>query len=260
MVTIIKNEQLTVPPLNDLIFLYFGAPGSGKTKLCDGMNDVLFIATEPGHEFTKSAVYKCACWDEFHTLVKFLREERAKGTLKYTAYVIDIVDNLATYCRDYICRQRKLSYPPSNDFGKTWAEIAQLWKNGITALAELGNVVFISHCTTRSIEIEDENGIKAEVDQFIPTFSGSKSAQFLDGIVNAQGYLTTDKKGQHILTFKKSATIAAKDRTDILSRYSFINIDWSNGKLGWQILNEAYIQACSKLNLKIESRRLNNGK
>lgn len=256
MINIIKNEMKTVPPLNELILLVFGSPGSGKTKLCDGMPGVLFIATEPGHEFTRSDVFKCNSWDSFIELVKHLKEEKArKQPSQYTTFVIDIVDNLASFCRDYVCHQRKLAYPPQNDYGKTWAEIAQMWKNGISALYEYGNIIFISHCTTKETDIEDENGLKVELDQCVPTFSGSKSAQFLDGIVNAQGYLSTDNKGKHIITFNKTATVAAKDRTNILSRFNAINIDWSNGKNGWQLLNEAYTLACQKLNLKIESRR-----
>jgi hypothetical protein len=133
-----------------------------------------------------------------------------------------------------------------------------MWKSGISVLADLGNIIFITHCTTRETEFENEDGLKIELDQFVPTFSGSKPAQFLDGIVNAQGYLTTDKNGRHCITFKKTATVAAKDRTNILGRYNSIDIDWNNGKSGWQNLDDAYTIACSKLNLKIETRRSKN--
>jgi hypothetical protein len=259
MINIIKKEQLTVPPLDELILLLFGQPGSGKTKLCDNIPNVLFIATEPGHEFTKSDVYKCDNWVAFEELVHYLRDQRSKGEVKYSAFVIDIVDNLSTFCRDYICAKKKLAYPPTNDFGKTWAEIAQLWKNGIAALAQLGNIIFITHCTSREAEYENEDGLKVEIDQLVPTFSGNKAAQYLDGIVNAQGYMSTDKTGKHVVTFRKTATVAAKDRTNILSRFPMINIDWSSGKTGWDNLNAAYQMACSKLNLKIESRRPKNG-
>lgn len=255
MINIVKNEQKTVPPLNELILLMFGTPGSGKTKLCDGIPNALFIATEPGHEFTKSDVVTCSNWDMFIEIVKYLKELNAEGKLTYESYVIDIVDNLANFCRDYVCKQKKLAYPPANDFGKTWAEITQMWKNGISALCGLGNVVFISHCTTRQVEIENEDGIKTELDQYVPTFSGSKAAQFLDGIVNAQGYLTTDKSGRHIITFKKTASIGAKDRTDILSKYSAIDIDWANGATSWEVLNNAYLVASQKLGFKVDSRR-----
>jgi DNA polymerase III delta prime subunit len=255
MINIRKSEQQSIPPLDELILLFFGQPGTGKTKLCDEIPNCLFVATEPGHEFTKSAVFTCANWVDFMNLIKHLKETSAKGCQEYTTFVIDIVDNLAAFCRDFVCAQKKLAYPPTNDFGKTWAEIAHMWKNGISALAAHGNIIFITHCTTREVEIEDESGMKIEVEQFIPTFSGSKSAQFLDGIVNAQGYLTCDKSGLHIITFKKTATVAAKDRTNVLSRYNAISIDWKNGKTGWQNLNEAYMIACQKLNLKIESRR-----
>ncbi len=139
MINIRKSEHQSIPPLNELILLLFGQPGSGKTKLCDGIPNALFVATEPGHEFTKSDVYSCRSWVDYMELIKWLKT--GEGS-KYHAFVIDIVDNLAAFCRDYVCGQKKLAYPPTNDYGKTWAEIAQMWKNGISALAAYGTDVF----------------------------------------------------------------------------------------------------------------------
>ena len=255
MISIVKNELKTVPPLNELILLLFGSPGSGKTKLCDGMPNVLFIATEPGHEFTTSAKMQCHDWNEFKELLTHLKNLKASGKSEYGTFVIDIVDNLITFCRDAICKRKNLAYPPTNDYGKTWAEISTEWKSSLIDLWKLGNVIFISHCTTKEIEFMDENNLKVQTDQYLPTFSGTKASQFLDGIVNAQGFLTCDAKGRHWITFRKSATVGAKDRTGILSMVPGIKIDWDNGKNGWQNLDEMYINICEKLSLKIESRR-----
>jgi hypothetical protein len=255
MIEIQKKEVKTVPPLNELILLLYGSPGSGKTKLCDGIPGVLFIATEPGHDFTTSPVFQCTDWKGFRELITHLQKMRAAGKPEYGTFVIDIVDNLITFCRDFICKRKNLAYPPTNDFGKTWAEISTEWKDGLIELWKMGNIIFISHCTTREVEFLDENNMKIETDQHVPTFSGTKASQFLDGIVNAQGYLVCNAKGQHWITFRKTATIAAKDRTGILSAVQGINIDWSSGKNSWQNLNEAYINICEKLTLKIESRR-----
>lgn len=255
MINIIKNDERSVPPLNELILLIFGSPGSGKTQLCDGIPKALFIATEPGHNFSKSPVYECRDWAGFRELITHLKGMRASGNAEHETFIIDIVDNFIGFCRDFICRRKNISYPPTNDFGKTWSEISAEWKEGLGELFQLGNIIFISHATTKEHEIEDESGLKTQLDQYVPTFSGTKASQFLDGIVNAQGFMTTDKKGRHWVTFKKSATVGAKDRTGVLSNLAGILIEWRDGKNSWQILEETYINLCEKSNFKIISRR-----
>jgi hypothetical protein len=87
-----------------------------------------------------------------------------------------------------------------------------------------------------------------KVDRFVPTFGGNKAAQYLDGVVNAMGYVSVDKSGRHVITFTKTATIGAKDRTGILSKCGVMPLDWS-------FVDQAYQQTASGLGFEIISRR-----
>ncbi len=257
-----------IPPFEELTLLLFAKPGMGKTKFASGCPGTMFIGTEPGQEFTKSAVVQCWNWTTFKQIIDEVTDKRIQikaGKLPleecpYTSFTIDIIDNLSAFCRDYVCSQRGLAYPPANDFGKTWSAITAEWKRELTRLMVLGPVRFISHCNAVSTEVEDANGMKVEIDQQTPTFAGSKAAQFLDGIVNAMGYIYVSKEGHHCITFRKTAGVGAKDRTDVLAGLGIIDIDWSLGKNPWQIVSEEYKKRAEENGLIVQSKKKGGSK
>lgn len=251
-------EIYTVPPFDELTMLIFGIPGSGKTRFCAGCPNTLFLGTEPGQAFTKARVLPLRNWAQFRDICHAISEGKKAGRDDISTVVIDIVDNLYLQCRDYICSQKGVAYPPANDFGRTWAEITKEWSNWLRALMDLVNVRFISHTTTRPMEITNDMGLKEEVDIHVPTFSGSKAAQYLDGVVNAMGFMLKNQNGEHCITFKQSPKVAAKDRTDILSKLGDIRLPPDpNG--GWAHVAKNYEVAAVKLGFKIMSTRRKDG-
>jgi len=251
-----KPTSYPVPLFREVTMVVFGSPGSGKTTFCAGDDRTLFIGTEPGQEFTTAAVVPCYSWQTFISIIDEVKAKRAKiraGELPleacpYVSFVIDIVDNLAAQCRDFVCAKKGLLYPPTNDFGKTWSEFTAEWKKKITELMLLGNVRFISHCSTEDVEVSADNGLNVQVNRWVPTFSGGKPAQFLDGIVNAMGYASVDKSGRHVITFQKTATVGAKDRTGILSKCGVLPLDWKT-------CEAAYNETAKELGMEVKSIR-----
>lgn len=251
-----KPKSFPIPPFEELTVLIYGAPGTGKTTFCAGAESTLFLSTEPGTEFLEAASVPVYNWMRFKEVLDELEMKKKaitdgkipKENWHFKSFVIDIVDNLSAQCRDWVCKQKGLAYPPTNDFGKTWAEITTEWRETIRRLMILGNVRFITHCTTQETETATEDNLVVEVTRHVPTFFGSKPAQFLDGIINAQGFCAVNKKGQHCITFKQTATIAAKDRTGLLASFGTLPLDWNTVK-------DAYAAKAAEVGKTIISRR-----
>jgi hypothetical protein len=246
------DTKIIIPPFDELTMMVFGRVGTGKTRFCSKAPKTCFISTEPGAEFSGAPFIDCPTWHQFILIVREIYEQRKAGTLQYNSFVIDIVDNLQAACRDYVCKEKGLDYPPENDRGKTWTQITRLWKEGIGKLMRMVDVRFISHTT----QMKDENmlasGMKQEVDIFVPTFTGNKAAQYLDGILNAVGFCTKQADGQHVITFKSRPKIGAKDRTDVLTYLDEIPIGLKDG---WQTVAKAYTEKAKELGYEIKSKR-----
>ena len=249
-----------VPPFDELTMILFGKPNAGETWFATGCPNSLVLATEPGQEFTKASVLKLYQHaDPWATLKNMLAEmKEMRGEIKegkrpladcpYTSFTVDIVDNLSDCCRDHVCAQDGLKYPPKQDYGATWAKVTREWKKVIGALHSFGNVRFLTHCNVETVEVPAEGGLYEEVDKRIPTFSGGKSAQFLDGIVNATGFIGVDKTGKHVITFNETATIGAKDRTDILCKLGVMPSSWVE-------VEKSYNNKAKELGFEIKSIR-----
>lgn len=251
-----QPNNFPIPSFDDITMLIFGAPGTGKTTFCSSGPNSLIFATEPGADFLNAAVVPTYNWETFKSAVAELEQTylavkskaMPKEAWQYDAFVIDIIDNLQASCRDYVCQKRGLQYPPTNDFGKTWSQITAEFKSELRKLMCMGGLRFISHATTQQIEVDSDDGLKVEIDRHIPTFSGSKAAQFLDGIVHCQGYCGVSKKGEHLITFRAGASHGAKDRTGLLAYYGVLPLKWA-------AVSEAYSNRAHELGRNIISKR-----
>lgn len=248
--------EIAVPPLEELTFLVFGTPGVGKTSLVAGRPDTMFISTEPGTSFLRVPSAQVRDWDTFENLVDELVHFKAAGDLPYKSVAIDIIDNLASYCLDAVCRAKGLNYPPENDFGKTWKQIRLVWEDKLRLLMDTVHVSFLTHCATEKREVRGKVGMK-EVDCVVPTFRGNKQAQYLDGIVDAMGYVHKNASGEHVINFQNLPASAAKDRTGILSSLGDIVIQspGADPRAIWQMLSDAYLNNAKTLGYKVESRK-----
>jgi len=256
-----RSEKFPVPPFDELTLLVFGPPGAGKTRFCSGDPKALFFSTEPGQEFTKSTVIDIVAWEGvpfqmddkgkirsgFKEGIKEVADDIKAGKYDYKGVVIDIIDNLNNMARDAVCKRKGLAYPPENDFGKTWSEVTREWREWLGALMRLTNVRFISHTRTQAVAITQADGIKVEVDRWIPTFAGSKAAQYLDGIVNSMGFMTKGPEDEFLITFRQTADVGCKDRTDILTQLGPMPANWAE-------VAKRYEDKAKEMGLSIVSR------
>jgi len=260
----LHREEKTIPKFEDLIIVLFGVPKIGKTVFCDNCPNTLFISTEPGQDFIKSPTVELRRWQwtdkerkyfesqnqpvppSFVDVVTELIQLKAQTNFPYESVNLDIVDNLSDMCRDYICAMKGLSYPPANDFGKTWGEITREWRGWIGKLMRAVPVRFISHCRTENVEMMMSNGMKKEVTRQRQSFSDTKPAQYLDGIVNSVGYVFMNPEGQRKIMFQTIDSVVCGDRTNILQKLGVLPLDWKT-------VSDAYREQAEKDGLKIRA-------
>lgn len=263
-----RREKVIIPPLHELTVLFYAEPGAGKTTLVTGNKKTFVIATEPGQKFMTCPVRQIARWAPdpdptvrakdlengrfaFTDVVAAIKYQRENKKLTYPCAAIDIIDNLYAMCLTYVCRKKGLDYPPEHDFGKTWKEIRTEWETQLRQLMTDVDVSFITHCATDTIEMVN-NGVTEEINRRVPTFKGNKAAQYLDGIINAMGFIFIGKSGKRYVTFSQDAKLATKDRTDILGKLGQVEI----GKdTGWDDLEKAYLAKAKEMGLEVKSNR-----
>lgn len=236
----------------------FGNPGTGKTRFFGGDKDCIFASTEPGQDFIKSRNVPITEWNLFKQLAVELANRKKAGNLDCSAVVIDIVDNLQAMCQASVCHKAGCEHPSDKkDFGKTWGEVTREWTNWIRGLLKITNVRFITHCRIEDIEITNANNLTEEITRVTPTFSASKAAQYLDGVVGAVGYFSKNKAGQHTISFNPTLNIAAKDRTDILSKLGVIVLP-ANPDEGFNFVSQLYNKKAKELGFEVRSKHSNN--
>lgn len=225
----------------------------------------MFLATEPGHDFTKSAVQRIYRWapdtrvlkpedegkrdkrPDFQSFVNQMYMAKRAKKFPYRSIVIDIVDNLYTMCLNHVCERKGIAYPPENDFGKTWKEVREEWERGLRALLDFCGVTFITHCTSDKVEVVSTTGIRKEIDRRVPTFRSNKAAQFLDGVVNVMGFVYKGPGGEYLITFQGDPALATGDRTKVFEALGPMKLDY-------KLVNDAYVNKAKEMGFKIKSK------
>lgn len=246
-----SRQEIIAPKFDKLSVMIFGIPGAGKTRFFDGDENVIFASTNPNQEFLQSRIVPIKTWGTFQQLTHQIYKEKQAGNDICSGVVIDIVDDLQVMCQDYVCAKAGVKHPNDRkDFGKTWSAVTKEWKQWLDALMGLTSVRFLTHCEKEKVEVVNEHGLKEEVMRFFPTFSSTKAAQHLDVVLNAVGYISQSRDGRHCLTFKQQSTVAAKDRTDILSSFGDIFLP-TNPRESFNYVSRIYQEQAQKMGIRL---------
>lgn len=126
----------------------FGPPKAGKTTWAAGFPNVIFLATESGHNALP--VYKV----DIDTWPKFVEacRELAAGDHEFKNVAIDTVDNLWALCRQHVCEKHKVEHEADLAYGRGHALILGEFSRVLTRLSMLPlGLVLISHATNQEI-------------------------------------------------------------------------------------------------------------
>lgn len=140
------------PTINSIRFLLYGKPKIGKTHICAGFPDTLFLATEKG--YGAQTIYKVDIekWEDFEEAIKLI----LKGTHKFKFIIIDTLDELLKLCEQYVCKKLDVDHISDATHGKGYDKFRTFFDAAINPLfmSKYG-LIFTSH--TKEMEIRDGN-------------------------------------------------------------------------------------------------------
>ena len=160
-----KKKERQSFHFQELIHLYYGAPGVGKTTFASELpEDNLFIATEDGQRALEVFNVRIDTWEEFLKVISAF--EKGEGE-NFRSITIDTVDNLMNFCEDYVCKKHRITHMSDEEWGKGWSALKNEFKRAISLIQKLKKgIVFISHA--KEVEVKTRS---LKINKWIPTFS-----------------------------------------------------------------------------------------
>ncbi len=206
------NKAKGATNFQELLQLYYGAPGVGKTTFASNLpKPNLFLATEDGQRALEAYVTKINSWKDFLDVIELL--ESGEGE-KFYSVTIDTVDNLFWFCENHICKVNRIDHMSDAEWGKGWSFLKKEFKMATQRLQDLGiGVIFISHA--KEVEVKRRS---LKIDRWVPTF-GKQCREIILPLVDEMFYFaveerTEDKKfiNERLVFCHPGESWEAKDR------------------------------------------------
>jgi hypothetical protein len=144
----------------ELVSLFYGRPGIGKTTVGASFPDAVLFSCERVSPAIRAADFNAEAggvkdWTIFREGVKLL--EKSKGRFK--TVVIDTVEAAYRHCFRYVCAERGVEHPPEKDYGRVWNAIKAEFAEQMDRIARTGRgIVFTAHA--KEVEITSHSGEK----------------------------------------------------------------------------------------------------
>lgn len=204
------SKTAPVKDLSSQTILIYGPPGIGKSTLASSFDNALFLATEAGLNHLEVYQKPVPTWETFLNDCKDI----AKGNHQYSTIVIDTIDNLHRFCRDYIRNKHGFAHEQDLSFGKGYDLTKDEFLRTLTKLSLLPyGLVFISHA--EFVEIKTRT---ATITKAVPTLQRNARqiiVTMCDVILYCES-ITTDNGEARIMRTKPSENWEAKDRSGML--------------------------------------------
>lgn len=219
--------------LSELVWMLYGPPGIGKSTFFSKIKGALFLHTDPGLRFIKTAKKPILSWKQFKEVTESIVARPPDGC---NMVIIDTADLLFRMCRQFVCKKRNIEHVSDEEWGKGHDMLRDEFELPIAQLTGLSNkgigLAFISH--SKEIEIR---GRTVRTSKTVPALPGAahKIITPLCDIIGYAGYSVgkADKSGgmPRIIHFDPDETVEAKDRTGLLPARCKLDFDEVSGHL-----------------------------
>lgn len=192
-----ENKKVLRDSTQALKLWVYGKPNIGKTTFANQFPDTLMLNTDGNYKFVDSPVVAIGgenAWEDFVTIIKELLQDKHT----YKTIVIDLVEDLYQYCRDYYLKQLKIVHEADLGYGKGYDIIRNNFLIALRILCNSKyNIVLCSH--EQEVSIKDRVGRETTV--FKPNLNDKVSTK-VSGMVELTGRLysetETDESGNEV--------------------------------------------------------------
>ena len=184
-----KNEKVMRDGTKTIKMWIYGEPNIGKTTFANKFPDVLMINTDGNYKYVDAPVItlidgKHEPWENFLSIV----DEIIKGNHTFKTIVVDLLEDVYQYCRNYYCKKLKIDHESELGFAKGYDIIRNAFLIALRQLANSNyNIIFISH--------EDTQTIKDRIGRETTTYKtplADKVAKKVAGMVEITGRIKCD--------------------------------------------------------------------
>ena len=231
-----KSEKNT--NLSDQVILVYGRPKIGKSTLCSYFDDAVFLATEPGLNHLEVNKVNITSWKKFLEACA----ELAGGKHNFKTVIVDTVDNLITYCSDYVCTENNIDHPSELPHGKGWSMVTTELKRAVIKLAALPyGLIMVSHAKQEEIETKTK-----KYNRFSPDLSGKNKSVVLNmqDIILFMDSGMKDGEEVGIVRTKPSLFWDAGDKSKLLAPE--IMFPLANPKVAYDKIKQAFSKPTTK--------------
>ena len=205
MLPVEKSKK--VMELDKQVILIYGRAKIGKSTLASHFDKPLFLATEAGLNQLEVFKVNITSWETFLSACK----EIAEGKHSFKTIVIDTIDNLLTFCSDWVCRKHNVNHPADLPHGKGWHFVTAELNRAMVKLSSLSyGLVLISHCDMEEVETKTK-----KYNRWTISISGKNKRVFLnmaDLILFIDSEMDRDGNERRLIRTKPSMYWEAGDR------------------------------------------------
>lgn len=191
------NEKVNRDATSNLKLWVFGQPNIGKTTFANQFPDTLMLNTDGNYKGVDSPVITITGWEQFVETC----DEILKGEHTYKTIVIDLLEDVYTYCRNYYCTKLKIDHEADLGYGKGYDIIKTAF---LIVIRKLANSPYNLLCLSHEKETVIKDRIGRETTVYKPNFTDGTATK-LAGMMEITGRLyaeTKDVDGETIETRK----------------------------------------------------------